>query len=320
MSSSVTVVMATYNGEKHLAEQIKSLLNQTVLPEKIIIVDDHSTDSTITLLYEMLNECPIAFEVVHHDDNEGVNKTFQDGIELVTTKYTMICDQDDVWDKKKIELCLESITSNDVMVVCNAQIVDSHLVSTGRTMFEFINLPLEFKDNKCRLTSEEMLMLLLKRNYVTGMCLMGKTEIIKKAFPIPNTMTYDTWISWVVSGYGSVVFLNNPLVLYRQHNNNAIGAQKAKEKLKEYYSHRNEDLIKLHKKYITLAYANESVSKVERDVYQASLFYNNRIKMDELNSFRALLLLFSNIINGNYKKYSPSFKKELIKDFLGLFF
>ncbi|SEQ24226.1 Glycosyl transferase family 2 [Lachnospiraceae bacterium RM5] len=320
MSPSVTVVMATFNGERYLREQIDSLITQTVSPKKIIVIDDHSSDQTVSLLHELLDNCPIPNMIIEHEMNKGVSKSFQDGIELSSTDYIMICDQDDVWDSRKIELCLKVMSSEDAMVVCNAEIVDNNLKSKEMTMFEYIRLPIRFSGDMIRLSPEKMLRMSLKRNYVTGMCMMIRADLAKKAMPAPSSMTYDTWISWVVSSYGSVVFLNKTLVLYRQHNNNVIGTQKSKEELSNYYQHRHKDKINQYRKYMSLVEERNSVSLIEKDALQAAKFYKQRLDMDSYSVFKGVKVIFVNLIKGNYRKFTPSGIKEVLKDFAGLFY
>ena len=117
-------------------------------------------------------------------------------------------------------------------------------------MFKRIKLPLKFMNNKCVLGFEEAHRLLLKRNYITGMCMMVKKEALFSAIPFSDNMTYDSWIAWVVSNFGKICFVNIPLVLYRQHDNNVVGTKRKKGKLSEYFKHRKLDKERMYFKYL----------------------------------------------------------------------
>ena len=99
----VSVVMATYNGSKYIKEQIGSLLNQTRRPDEIIFCDDCSTDNTVDIIDGIMQNSCLPYEIIKHEQNQGVVISFQEGIKKTKGDVIFFCDQDDVWKKEKIE-------------------------------------------------------------------------------------------------------------------------------------------------------------------------------------------------------------------------
>lgn len=119
-SKRVSVVMATYNGEKYLLEQMESLRNQTYQPDEVMILDDCSSDGTVDLIqnYIVENEL-INWKLICNKKNQGWKKNFKMGIDLVSGDYIFPCDQDDVWHLNKIEKmvqCMEKYPEIKLLV------------------------------------------------------------------------------------------------------------------------------------------------------------------------------------------------------------
>ena len=93
----ISVAMTTYNGEKYIRKQIESILNQSMKVDEIIVCDDGSTDKTV----EILKEYPVT--VYQNENNLGYRLNFKKAMSLCTHEYTFLCDQDDIWEKKKIK-------------------------------------------------------------------------------------------------------------------------------------------------------------------------------------------------------------------------
>ena len=92
----ITVLMATYNGEEHVCEQIKSILNQTLPPTHLVILDDGSTDQTISNILSVYGSNPI-LTVGSNSKNLGVIATYENLLDKVETDFFALSDQDDVW-------------------------------------------------------------------------------------------------------------------------------------------------------------------------------------------------------------------------------
>ena len=119
--------MATYNGEKYLREQIDSILNQTYSDFRLLISDDFSKDSTREILHEYTKKDNRVI-VFLQNENLGVTKNFEFLMKKVENEYFMFADQDDFWQKDKVQKSLEKmIEKNSDLVYTNLEVVNQDL-------------------------------------------------------------------------------------------------------------------------------------------------------------------------------------------------
>lgn len=114
-----TVVMATYNGEKNILEQLDSLKNQSKKIDEVLIWDDCSTDSTVKIIENFISENKLG-ETWHlkiNTENLGWRKNFFNLLNAATKEIVFTCDQDDIWDASKIEVMCEAFANTDVKVL-----------------------------------------------------------------------------------------------------------------------------------------------------------------------------------------------------------
>lgn len=98
-----SVVLATYNGEKYVIEQLDSIRNQTLPPDEVIIRDDVSTDLTPLIVRKYINNHRLNWDFKVNEQNKGFYFNFIDAIRECTSDVIYLADQDDVWNLKKIE-------------------------------------------------------------------------------------------------------------------------------------------------------------------------------------------------------------------------
>ena len=128
MEEKIDVLLATYNGEKYLREQLDSILNQTYTNFNLIISDDCSTDGTVKILEEYEKKDSRITGVFVHQKNQGVVKNIEYLLSLVQSDYYMLADQDDVWLPEKIEMSLKKIKETDSdLVFGDLEVVDEKL-------------------------------------------------------------------------------------------------------------------------------------------------------------------------------------------------
>jgi len=212
------VLIATYNGEKFIVEQLESILSQSVLPKKIIIRDDCSTDSTLEILnnYSDLTNMII----VPGTSNLGYIKNFEYLLTLASSPIIFFCDQDDYWDKDKAKLILQEFKTSQINVIfTNAYVVNSELEG-AKTLWKSIgfngSLPTTVGGY------------LYDGNVVTGATMACKLNFIKDVVPFPDSIPHDFWIAINALYQNTLSPFNRNLIRYRQHNNNAIGVNQAK--------------------------------------------------------------------------------------------
>ena len=128
-----SVVMATYNGEKYIKEQIDSILKNMNDCDELIISDDGSTDNTIKLINEYQDK---RIKLIN-GPRKGVKQNFANAIENATGKYIFLSDQDDIWMENKMRLVLEEFEKNNVTVVIHdAEVIDENFKVTIPSFFE----------------------------------------------------------------------------------------------------------------------------------------------------------------------------------------
>lgn len=214
----ISIVLATYNGEKYLYEQLKSIQEQTVQPFEVIIQDDCSTDNTIEVVCSFENKLPL--KIFKNDKNLGFTKNFESAIQKSTGDYIALCDQDDIWEKEKIEKLLAKI-NNHTLVYSNSLLVDTYGKSLGKTLSQ------KLKNN---FISSKSGVNFIFDNCVSAHAMMFKKELLKYLFPFDNVMYFDAYIAATASSLDGVIYTNECLVQYRQHDSNTL-SQSKKQKL-----------------------------------------------------------------------------------------
>lgn len=220
----VSIVMATYNGEKYLEEQIESILSSTYQDFELYIYDDRSKDSTMEILKSYEKKYPHKIHVSQNETNLGVTQNFLHAVNRTTADYVMLCDQDDVWKKDKIARSLKRIRQMEVQygrnlpmaVFTDAHVVDSNLNILHESFFRSGRLNPRFTD----------LPHLLMENKLIGCTVMvnGALRKVLQGTGLPKRARFhDGWLGIIASSLGKISFIKEPTLLYRQHETNLVG-------------------------------------------------------------------------------------------------
>lgn len=207
MREKVSVVMATYNGEKYIRKQLESILENLKEEDEIIISDDGSKDSTRSIIKEyMTNDKRIK---LLDGPKNGIKQNFANGIKNATGKYIFLADQDDIWKQNKVESILNVFEKEKVkLVIHDAEIVDENLKVTEESFFKYRN------------SGSGILKNIWKNTYI-GCCIAFDATIRDKILPIPNDIEmHDQWIGIIAEMEGKVHFLKEVLISYRRHGDN----------------------------------------------------------------------------------------------------
>lgn len=219
----VDILLATYNGENYVSEQIDSILNQSYKNINLIISDDCSKDKTPQILEEYSKKDK-RIKVIIQEENLGVVKNIEFLLKQVESPYYMLADQDDYWLPEKVEKSLENLKNNNAdLVFGDLEVVDKDL----NTMYKSFNnyMLLTRKINKY-IDSYKVNYLY---NCVTGCTILSKKETIEKILPLPTNSKYlihDHWIGLMVSLNGKLAYMPEKYIKYRQHGNNQVGTEK----------------------------------------------------------------------------------------------
>ena len=224
----ISICMATYNGEQFLRQQLDSIFAQSNQDWQLLVRDDGSDDNTVHIIEDYAGRLPGKIKLITDNGNHlGANLNFGKLLEHADAEYIMFSDQDDVWLPNKIELTLNAMKAAEqiypdkpILVHTDLQVMDSRLNVIADSMWRYQRLFPEVGDN---------LNMIMTHNVVTGCTVMINKKARAVSIPIPKeAILYDWWIALNVCKHGKIVYLSIPSILYRQHSDNQVGAQKSK--------------------------------------------------------------------------------------------
>jgi len=217
--------MCTYNGAEFLPAQWESILAQSRKPDEIVVCDDGSSDQTRSLLEKFASETSIPVTLSFNQKNLGSVKNFEQAIRLCTGSIIVLSDQDDVWRDDKLQTIEAAFNKSPRvgLVFSDAEIVDENLEPLGRRMWTEIC----FEPYKRKLIARgRALEVLITGWTVTGATMAFRSDFVNLSLPIPDgiAMIHDGWIALTVATVAEVVPIDEPLIKYRQHERQQIGA------------------------------------------------------------------------------------------------
>lgn len=230
MENKVDILIAAYNSEKYIEEQINSILKQTYQNIHITAADDLSTDNTFNILIRYKNQHN-NIDVFKNNINLGVKRNFLNLIKSSTSDYVMLSDHDDVWFENKVELSINKILelekihgkNKPILVFSDKIVTDSKLnvIHNSHSEIEKFNT-VDFSINK-----------ILTQNVISGCTIIINKALISMIKDTDKFMImHDYWIALIASTFGIIEYINKPLMYYRQHGSNEIGGKKYNIKYK----------------------------------------------------------------------------------------
>jgi glycosyltransferase involved in cell wall biosynthesis len=219
------VALCTYNGQAFLAEQLASIARQTRLPDAMVVVDDASADATLEVARRFAAEAPFPVSVLRNPRNLGYARNFERAIRAAEGDVIVLSDQDDVWRPDKLALIeAELARSPGVgLVFSDAEVVDASLRPLGFRLWDSVGFGPELR---ARFAGGEAFEVLVRGNFVTGATLAFRASLRDAVLPIAEGTHHDAWIAMLAAALGDVAAIPEPLILYRQHGGNQIGARR----------------------------------------------------------------------------------------------
>ena len=218
----LSIAMCTYNGAAYLSEQLESLAAQTRPPDELVVCDDNSTDNrTHEILKAFARNAPFRVRLFVHQQNLGSKQNFAQAIRRCRGEIIFLCDQDDVWREDRLAVIERAFLSNPEtgLVFSDAELLDENLIKLGNLWNEVgVDLQTDLEENGA-------FHALLHRNLVTGATLAFRSSLRRLVLPIPGDtiLQHDAWVALIIAAVAPVVFLNEPLIRYRQHLGQQIG-------------------------------------------------------------------------------------------------
>jgi glycosyltransferase involved in cell wall biosynthesis len=220
----IAILLATYNGEAFLREQIASIEAQTASGWTVYFHDDGSTDGTMEIIREYTAADPDRFQYIDGPATGGAKNNFFYLLGQVDAPYYFFCDQDDIWERNKVEVThrrmLKAVTGNrqiPCLVFTELRVVgtDKHVIADRMSSYQALDCT--------NLGINRMLI----QNVVTG-CTMeinhALRDMMLKAGNLDDIIMHDWWAALIASWCGRMEFIPEPTINYRQHTGNSVGA------------------------------------------------------------------------------------------------
>ncbi|WP_253726505.1 glycosyltransferase family 2 protein [Latilactobacillus curvatus] len=229
MTKKIAILLSTYNGERFLEEQIESIIKQSNQQWTLYIRDDGSTDKTLDILGRYQADDRIQWINENKPQNLRVIGSFLKLLESAEADYYMFCDQDDVWLSDKVQVTLNKMLTLEaenkqqpILVHTDLRIVDQDLKATSESMIKTQNLDPQPSFGR-----------LLVQNSITGCTMMINQNLKDRCVGLDFTKIrmHDWWFALVASAFGTIGYVPQATILYRQHGDNEVGAKNSLSEL-----------------------------------------------------------------------------------------
>jgi len=217
--SQTALLMATYNGARYVESLLDSVLSQTLHPT-VIVRDDGSSDATPQLLASRGDRLT---RVEDRLGNVGIMENYNILVGATNADYVAFADQDDIWEVDKLAVQMDLMRRMEkrygpdipLLVHSDLEVCDEHQCVIDSSLWKFQRL-----NPQVRSFSR-----ILVQNNVTGCTVLINKALKDLAFPVPSgAVMYDWWLALVASAIGRIGYVSRPLVRYRQHRDNQLGA------------------------------------------------------------------------------------------------
>lgn len=232
-SPHISVALATYNGERFLPEQLDGLARQTLLPSELVVSDDTSTDRTVEIVRDFAARAPFTVKLIEGEIRLNYRLNFRRAAEHCSGDLIAFCDQDDVWDPKKLEKMADVFSNPSVLLAYHNAVVSS---AEGTRMLHSA----EEEDASLRerpmapFKSPNGLLMLFRADLRRFDDLWDMTIDQNEGDVV---LAHDQWYFFLARALGEVQFIDEPLLIYRQHSGNTLGVA-VKPSLRERISRR----------------------------------------------------------------------------------
>lgn len=196
-----SVCVTTYNGERYIEQQLRSILEQIAADDEVIVSDDGSTDNTLKIV-DSIGDKRIR---IRHSSAHYFKDNFIEAMCEAKGDIVFLSDQDDVWLPGKYERCIKELEEVD-LVCTNSEMTDGELNIIEPNFFSIYHSgPGVFKN--------------ALNNTYYGSCMAFRRSLLKAALPMPSTreIGHDIWLGLVAEMTGKVRFIDTPYLLYRRH-------------------------------------------------------------------------------------------------------
>lgn len=323
----LSVALCTYNGERYLPEQLASIASQTLFPNEVVIVDDGSSDGSVALIRHWAEAVPFSVNIHQNVRNLGSTKSFEKAMSLCTGDVIVLSDQDDAWRTDRLAKTVAWLAENPSMdaVFCNADLIDEHSQPTGQRIWDMV----EFGPEKQQKWQQGLGYELLFSGYiVTGATMALRRTVLPTLLPFPTHVQYlihDAWISLVLALKGTIGFIDEPLIRYRQHSSQQVGfkADRARVTLQDRLNRsRAERMAPILEKATRFRQACELLDQLPTidpkrltSLHRMANHLDRRVRLPATRPLRIPMVL-SELAKGNYQLFSGHWWKTAVGDLI----
>jgi len=282
----ICILLGAYNGSDHIKAQLDSILAQHHVNWELLIRDDGSQDNSRTILEKYAARDPRISLVKDNLGNKGALGNFSLLMEKAvhgSGDYFAFSDQDDIWCPEKLSAQLGLMCkaeANDkktpVLVHSDMEVVNASLGSISSSFMKYQGI---------RHKGSDPLKVLLIQNFVTGCTVLVNRKLLEIALPVPSeALMHDWWLGLCAAAFGQVRFIDKPLVRYRQHANNVVGAKSVFQFLNPSNAHWGNAWLS-GKNHLT------------QSVFQAQSLILRILKHDPANQHLPMVKTYSSLLN-----------------------
>lgn len=221
-----SVALCTHNGARFLKEQLASIAAQTRKPDELIVSDDVSTDNTLELLEAFRREAPFPVFVFAQPVNLGSTRNFEYALRQCTGDLIALADQDDVWSPQRLEASEDFMQrhADAAFVFTDGTLIDEAGKSQAQTLWQTFHFDPSLQNSM----QEKQYSILLRHRFITGATITLRAGLLPHVLPFPSSWVHDEWLAAATPFYADIGMLAAPLLRYRVHAAQQVGAQRAR--------------------------------------------------------------------------------------------
>ncbi len=219
---SSSIAMCTYNGERFLQKQLESFVQQSILPDELVVCDDGSTDKTLEILNEFQKTAPFDVQIIQNEKKLGYARNFEKAGQLCSRSIVFFSDQDDVWLPQKNEQTLRFFEEHPDagLVLLEAELIDAE--------GEKIPFPARIRKKKRKNPPKSELEPYFVQNALhhwiaswQGCNMAYRNSLRESIYPICMEIGHDQWILLILGTLSETLIFHTPTLQHRIHNSNA---------------------------------------------------------------------------------------------------
>lgn len=233
----ISIALCTYNGERFLAQQLRSIVQQTRLPDELIVCDDGSSDQTVRIARDFAASASFPVRISENDHNLGFVANFEQAIRLCGGDLITLCDQDDIWYPNRLERTEQEFNAHPEvgLVFSDGDLIDEQDRLQATRLWPSFGFA---GKRKGQMFAGDYTVL-VKNRFVTGATVTFRRCLREICLPVGSGWLHDEWIVATSAAVSEVRPIDSPLIRYRLHSSQQVGLSPApalKERHQKHWS------------------------------------------------------------------------------------